>query len=109
VFGDTLTKLSKYRGRPGKQGRIDREGQAWSQDKAVFEEKDIFGQPIRVRLPIGPFLCEQPDCGAVVRVDERGFAFCEKCGTIYNDGLTPRSKQNSVDKFSMHVLMRSVV
>lgn len=109
VLGDTLTKLSKYRGRLGRQERIDREGQAWSQDKATFEEKDIFDQPIQVHLPIGPFLCEEKGCGSIVRIDDRGFAFCEECGTIYNDDTAQRPKQNFADKFNMHVLMRSVV
>jgi hypothetical protein len=109
MLGDSLTKLSKFRGRPGRPGRITREGQAWSQDKAIFEEKNIFDQPVHLRLPIGPFLCEQKECGAIVRVDSRGFAFCEKCGTIYNDAIARFPNTNQVDKFNMHVLMRSVV
>jgi len=108
MLGDILTKMSKYRGRPGRLGRIDRNGQAWSQDKAIFEEKDIFDQPIRVRLPIGPFLCEQERCGAIVRVDNRTSAFCEKCGMVYND-LAQSPEETYVNKFNMHLLMRSVV
>jgi ribosomal protein L37AE/L43A len=79
-------KLSKYRGRPGRQGRVDREGQAWSQDKAIVASKDIFDQPKVDLLPIDHFKCRQ--CENIVRVDSLGYAFCEECGAIYNDGAS---------------------
>ena len=76
-------KKSRSLGRLAHEGRVNRVGQAWSQDKAlVFND---FGETSL--LPVDHFHCKSKACGAVVRVDERGFAFCEKCGEIYNDGL----------------------
>lgn len=65
-------------------GRVNRVGQAWSQDKAIVVGEDIFDQPVAGLLPIDHFRCRC--CDNIIRVDSRGYACCEGCGAIYNDG-----------------------
>jgi hypothetical protein len=77
--------------------------QAWNQFKAlVFNE---FGET--KDLPIGHFTCLQPACSGVVRVDSRGFAACEICGYIYNDG--PKVKKETVSKLAGEVRRAKMV
>ena len=36
-------------------------------------------------------VCCLPGCGLELIYDDKGYAFCPKCGTIYNDGKPPET------------------
>lgn len=65
--------------------------------------EDLFGNVKMFDLPAGHFRCQH--CQTVVRIDERGFAACESCGMIYNDGkpedrkMSNRERKRSEGKF----------
>jgi ribosomal protein L37AE/L43A len=68
-----------------------REGMAWREGKVlVFAEDHKRGGSQIFEMPKGNFEC--PQCDVVVRLDSRGFAFCEKCGEIFNSGR-PENKR----------------
>ncbi len=83
------------------EGRV---GQAWGVHKVLKETTDEWGKKKIVKVIDGHFRCK---CGAVVRIDKNGFAACEKCGLIYNDGsvhdaehqLSNRQKKKLTEKF----------
>ena len=70
-------------------------GQSWRARTENLEGVDAFGNKKMFRVEVGPFLCR---CGAVVRIDKNGFAACEKCGEIYNDGKTIRGTEYHMSK-----------
>jgi len=59
----------------------NRTGQAWKEEEAyVFDnEKYAVG-----KRSLGHSLCR---CNAIVRIDKHGYAACEVCGEIWNDGV----------------------
>lgn len=81
----------------------NREGQAWKPGRVEVEGVDIFGNKKKFMAEKGHFRCKK--CDAVVRFDIRGYAHCEKCGDIYNDGVAEaqkikaRSKRNADRSF----------
>lgn len=90
--------MKSPKGRLAHEGRVNRVGQAWSQDKAIVVGKDIFDQPKVDLLPIDHFKCRQ--CENVVRIDSRGYACCERCGAVYNDGASwfPTKEESRIAK-----------
>ena len=76
----------------------NRVGQAWTQNKVVVFDNEEFRVEIK---PLGHFAC--PKCNYVVEIDKRGFAFCIKCGIIFNEPprivSTDKCKKNEFDKF----------
>jgi hypothetical protein len=69
----------------------NRTGQAWKVGSV-----QVFVQVHRSTyklfdMPEGLYKCK---CGAVVRIDKRGFAFCESCGNIFNDRNAPHRMSN---------------
>lgn len=62
----------------------NRVGQAWRSGSVQVMGEDIFGNVKMFDLPAGHFQCRH--CLTVVRIDERGYAACENCGMVYNDG-----------------------
>lgn len=97
----------RAKGQP-KPGNVNehhsREGQAWSQVKAVVFNNEL---GTVVNLPIDHFNCIE--CGTIVRIDRRGYAFCVKCGTIYNDGLPPRRKKRQDNENARRVARSKLV
>lgn len=83
--------LPAPRGRNGRSVE-NRIGQAWKSGKKQVIGEDIFGNAKIFSLPDGHFQC--PRCLVVVRIDERGFAACMDCGTIYNDGKIDEKMSN---------------
>jgi hypothetical protein len=71
-------------GRTANGGFSAKEGQAWTQEKVWVFNND-FGTA--KKLPIGHFNC--PLCDFVVEFDARGYAFCPKCGDIFNEKTPP--------------------
>lgn len=58
----------------------NRIGQAWTQNKVmVFDNNEGTVK----KKPLGHFAC--PKCDFVVEIDSRTYAFCPKCGDIFND------------------------
>jgi ssDNA-binding Zn-finger/Zn-ribbon topoisomerase 1 len=58
----------------------NRIGQAWTQNKVlVFDNNNGTVK----KKPLGHFAC--PKCDFVVEIDSRTYAFCPKCGDIFND------------------------
>ena len=70
----------RARGRQAHEGHVSKVGQAWTQEKVWVFNND-FG--VAKKLPIGHFPC--PVCNFVIEFDARGYAFCPKCGDIFND------------------------
>jgi len=96
TIGGTQTRFYRIL-LPGPKGRIARSvenriGQAWKSGKKQVIGEDIFGNAKVFSLPDGHFQCHH--CLAVVRVDERGYAVCENCGMIYNDGKLDEKMSN---------------
>lgn len=58
--------------------------------------EDIFGNVKMFDLPAGHFQCKY--CRNIVRIDDRGFAACENCGSIYNDGTLDRNEMSNREK-----------
>ena len=75
------------------EGRV---GQAWRPGKVLKEGVDLFGNKKVFLVEEGHFMCRQ--CGSVVRIDKNGFAACESCGEIYNDGKTIRGTEYHMSK-----------
>lgn len=71
----------------GHEGRV---GQAWGRKKVPAEGKTKFGKKITVMVDAGHFRCH---CGAIVRIEKNGFAACEHCGEIFNDGQAGASEK----------------
>ena len=88
-------------GRPGRSVE-NRVGQAWRSGSVQVIGEDLFGQAKLFVLPTGHFQCRH--CLTVVRIDERGFAACDNCGMIYNDGkpeirgMSKRERKRRKDK-----------
>lgn len=80
-----------------------RVGQAWAQTKALVFNADWGTVAL---LPIDHFRCVH--CNAIIRIDTRGYAACEVCGQIYNDGKPPRmhEKRNERKWATKHFLKR---
>lgn len=92
----------------GRSARCEenRIGQAWRAGSVQVMAEDIFGNAKMFDLPEGHFQCRYClHVQKIVRVDERGFAACESCGTIYNDGkpegekMSKREKKMAENKF----------
>jgi len=62
----------------------NRVNQAWKPGHEEREGVDIFGNKKTFQVEVGHFRC---CCGNIVRVDKNGYAACEECGLIYNDGF----------------------
>jgi DNA-binding MarR family transcriptional regulator len=91
-------EFARVRGRAGKSVE-NRVGQAWKSGSVQVIGEDIFGQAKLFVLPAGHFQCKF--CLHVqktVRVDERGFAACESCGSIYNDGKPDEQKMSNRER-----------
>jgi hypothetical protein len=89
------------RGRRGKSVE-NRVGQAWRPDSVQVIGEDIFGNVKLFKMPDGHFQCRH--CLTVVRIDGRGFAACENCGMIYNDGkvdekMSKRERKRREERF----------
>jgi hypothetical protein len=105
-MGDNGQKARLYRhleqkpmGRAGRSVE-NRVGQAWRSGRVQVIVEDVAGAKL-IQLPAGHFQCKH--CLVVVRIDERGFAACENCGMIYNDGkvdekMSNREKKRRKDK-----------
>ena len=75
----------------------NRTGQAWRSGSVQVIGEDIFGNIKMFDLPAGHFQCRH--CLKVVRIDERGYAACENCGMVYNDGvIAPERMSNRARK-----------
>lgn len=84
----------------------NRVGQAWRSGSVQVIGEDIFGNAKLIDMPEGHFQCKYClHIQKIVRVDERGFAACESCGTVYNDGnfagekMSNREKKHRESKF----------
>jgi len=84
----------------------NRVGQAWRAGSVQVMAEDLYGNVKMFDLPAGHFQCRYClHVQKIVRVDERGFAACESCGTIYNDGnpegqkMSKREKKMAENKF----------
>ena len=65
----------------------NRTGQAWKAGSVQVMGEDIHGNVKMFDLPAGHFQCRFClHIQKIVRVDARGFAACESCGTVHNDG-----------------------
>ena len=74
----------------------NRVGQSWKEKtrkERIEDPKD--GKIKIVDVHEGHFTCR---CNAIVRIDKRGFAACEACGEVYNDGPPDIYKQNGISK-----------
>jgi hypothetical protein len=87
-----VTKLSKYRGRPGREGRNSRVGMAWPRQHVVAKYRacDMLSMKEIWVNRLGTALCNE--CGEVPWIDSRGFQAC-RC-TVWNDGK-PREEKAS--------------
>ena len=47
-------------------------------------------------------VCHLPECGLELIYDDKGYAFCPKCGTIYNDGKPPETPKLSEQILEKH-------
>jgi len=74
-----------------------RVGQAWAQVKVwvVDDSRDVS------LLPFSHFRCSR--CDAVVRIDTRGYAACECCGLIFNDGRLPYRHEKKSSELARRV------
>lgn len=88
-IGDKCKKAGWPRARLPHQheGKV---GQAWRARTEYQEGEDVFGNKKSFQVEVGPFLCR---CGAIVRIDKNGFAACEHCGEIFNDGPIEASEK----------------
>jgi hypothetical protein len=84
----------------------NRVGQAWRAGSIQVLGEDCFGNVKMFDIPAGHFQCRYClHIQKIVRVDERGFAACESCGTIHNDGnpdgqeMSKRQKKISKNAF----------
>ena len=68
---------------------------AWRPAYVQVVGEDVFGQHQVFDLPEGHFRCR---CGNVVRIDVRGFAACELCGQIYNDGGNAKAAMSNRER-----------
>ena len=74
----------------------NRVGQAWKAGSVQVIGEDLFGNARIFDLPAGHFQCKYClHVQKIVRVDERGFAACESCGTVYNDGKPEGQKSTA--------------
>ena len=77
----------------------NRVGQAWKSGSVQVIGEDIFGNTRMFGLPAGHFQCKYClHVQKIVRVDKRGFAACESCGTIYNDGNPAGEKMSNRER-----------
>ncbi|MCK9569505.1 hypothetical protein M0R72_11245 [Candidatus Pacearchaeota archaeon] len=60
----------------------NRIGQAWAQEMAIVFNNEKWTAK---KMAVGHFVC--PKCNYVIEIDARTYAFCPKCGDIFNDGL----------------------
>lgn len=79
----------------------NRVGQAWKQRIVEKQMEDRKTGKIKVfKIPNGHFRCR---CNGIIRLDHRGYAACEKCGQIYNDGPTVvvgrKQKKRDLERF----------
>lgn len=83
----------KPKGRTAHGGHISKVGQAWTQEKVWVFNND-FG--VAKKLPMGHFPC--PICNFVIEFDARGYAFCPKCGDIFNENAARDKKRPVMDE-----------
>ncbi len=74
----------------------NRVGQSWKEKTRKEQIEDPKDGKIKiVAVREGHFTCR---CNAIVRIDKRGFAACEVCGEVYNDGPTDIYKPMEISK-----------
>lgn len=84
----------------------NRVNQAWKPGHETVEGEDVFGNKKTFQVEVGHFRC---CCGNIVRVDKNGYAACEECGLIYNDGFqrvetSNREKKRALERFKYDCL-----
>ena len=73
-----------------------RVGTAWKPSWVQVMGEDIFGHVDIFDMPQGHFKCGH--CLNVVRMDDKGYAACEKCGLIYNEDKTINKEMSNKAK-----------
>ena len=89
----------KPRGREAHAGRSSRVGTAWDSevspvyvgpDKKEYNAQQFYGKFGNSKLaksePVKTSFDRRTHCNQILEMDCRGFAFCPKCGKIFNEG-----------------------
>ncbi len=84
------------------EGHLCKVGQNWREDEALavpimWHEDEKLHYTISIKRadkPIKANIGQKTCCGKIIRWDERGFAFCDVCGTVWNDGK-PNAKEEA--------------
>jgi hypothetical protein len=90
-----------------KSERLSRAGQAWRSVPEVEEIDHPYIHETKARVVVGFHHFTGLDnikhgcsCSEIVRVDSLGYAFCARCGQIYNDYMTSQTQiQSKTDDY----------